>query len=374
MVMKNVMGIINLNETEMFLEQITQQRPLAAVPFAGRYRLIDFVLSNMVNSGIHNVGIMVRHKYRSLLDHLRSGKEWDLDRKWEGLYILPPAQGQSTVEFHKGDLENFYANMDYIKNSRQKYVLVTSSNMVCNLDYRKVFEFHNQTNADITLIYKDYQPGEADLWQSTIVEVDENNRVTDMEINPIRISSNKLSMEMYIMDKQLLLDLIDACVSRGDHNLVRDGIIKNIHRLKVCGYKYTGHLSRIYSTQSYYERSMELLQPEIWCDLFLRAGLIYTKVKDEAPAKYMENSKVLNSLVANGCVIEGRVENSILFRGVKIHKGAYVKDSIIMQKSEIGENAVVENIICDKDVHITRRKNLKGEKNYPIVIAKGTVI
>lgn len=373
--MKNVLGLINLSENEAFMDKLTKYRPLAAVPFAGRYRLIDFVLSNMVNSDMHKVGIMTRSKYRSLLDHLHAGKEWDLDRKRDGLFILPPAQSQNEIAdvIDKGDLGNFYANRDYIRRSSQKYVLISGSNMICNLDYHAAFQFHLDKKAHITVLYKPYNELEDNL-QVTTLDVDGMGRVKGMDINPERIKHRNVSMEMYLMEKELLLDLIDSCASRGKSNLTRDGIVNNLERLNVYGYPFDGHLARINSVESYYRHSMELLDPAIWHELFREAGTIYTKVKDEAPAKYKLGSEVHNSLVASGCIIEGRVENCILFRGVKVQKGAHIKNSIIMQKGEIEGDAYLENVICDKDVKITSKKILKGELKYPFIIGKGIVI
>lgn len=370
--MQDVMGIINLNENEEMLREITRHRPLAAVPFAGRYRLIDFMLSSMVNSGIQNVGILVQQKYRALMDHLRSGKEWDLARKRDGLFILPPAQAKPSG--CKGDIENFYNNLDYITSSRQQYVLLAGSAMVCNLNFRKAFQFHQNSKADITMIYKEQELEEADLKHSTIIECSPNGRVIDIAVNPAKATSRKVSMEMYIMSKQLLLDLVTASAARGGTDLLIDGILKNLGQIHISGYQYKGFMARIHSIPSYYKHNMELLKSDKWHDLFFKSGPVYTKVKDEAPVKYKESAQVKNAMIANGCVIEGTVENSILFRGVRVKPGAYVKDSIIMQKCEIGENAKVENVICDKDVSITAGKWLKGEDNYPMVIEKGTVI
>ncbi|HEY3425875.1 MAG TPA: glucose-1-phosphate adenylyltransferase subunit GlgD [Negativicutes bacterium] len=371
--MKNVLGLINLNESEEYVTEITKHRPLAAVPFGGRYRLIDFVLSSMVNSGIQNVGILLRHKHRSLMDHLRSGKEWDLARKYEGLFILPPAPGMCFGENSRADIENFYHHLNYLANCRQKYVLITGSNMICNINYHRAFKFHQDMQADITILYKENNE-ENDCLQGTLLEVEPDGRVVDIAIHPPTMTGNKISMEMYIMERTLLMDLIAGCNARGGSDLVKDGFIKHLAKLKVYGYQHKGYLARIHSIKSYYRHNMELLKSEKWQDLFFKSGPVYTKVKDEAPVKYKEGAKVSNTMIANGCIIEGRVENSVLFRGVKVSKGAYIKDSIIMQKTIIAENAIVENVICDKDVQITSGKWLKGDKNFPLVVEKGTVI
>ncbi|SHE29959.1 glucose-1-phosphate adenylyltransferase subunit GlgD [Desulforamulus putei] len=371
--MKNVMGIINLMEDEEFLKEISHHRPAAAVPFGGRYRMIDFVLSNMVNSGIRNVGIIVQHKYRALMDHLGNGKEWDLDRKRDGLFYLPPGQGCQQGSY-RWDLRHFHTHLDYLQYSRQKYILISGSNMICNIDYRDAFQFHQAMNADITILYKDMENTGEDLSRCHMVETAEDGRIIDLEINPNKMRGSKMSMEMCIMEKSLLVELIHRCYSRGECDLVRDGFIRNLNRLRIYGFPYQGYLAHIDSIQSYYNHSMELLRPEIWQQLFFDKGLIITKVKDGAPTKYSKGSRVHNALIANGCIIEGTVENSIIFRGVKIGQGAHIKDSIIMQKCKIEEGALVENVIADKEVTITKGKHLKGEKNYPMVIMKKTVI
>ncbi|MBZ4645237.1 MAG: glucose-phosphate adenylyltransferase [Petroclostridium sp.] len=371
--MRNVLGIINNTKNDEFLKEITYNRSIASVPIGGRYRLIDFVLSNMVNSGIQNIGILVQNKYRSLLDHLRSGKEWDLDRKRDGLFILPPSPSYP-VPIRKGDLENFYNNLSHFSRSRQKYVIISGTDVVCNIDYTNAFNFHQEMDADITIIYNEVDKDGEDLTQCTVLDIAKNNRIIGMEVNPVNIKNNKISMEMYIMKKNLLIDLIDECVSRGNYDFVKDAIIKNIDQLKMYGYPHQGYVARINSIQSYYKHNMDLLSPAVWKDLFFNSGLIYTKVKDQAPAKYMDNAEVKNALVANECIIEGKVENSVLFRGVRIHKGVHIKNSIIMEKCNIEENSVLENVILDKEVHISKGKKIIGVPGYPVVIEKKTAI
>ncbi|MCE5284971.1 MAG: glucose-1-phosphate adenylyltransferase subunit GlgD [Pelosinus sp.] len=371
--MQNVMGIINLNGDEKLLKEITECRPLAAVPFGGRYRVIDFVLSSMVNSGIENVGILLHDKYRSIMDHLRSGKEWDLARKSDGLFILP--SGQPRLPGSKlGDVDNLYHNLDYLENSRQQYVLLSGSSMVCNINYRKAFKYHQDSGADITILYKEMAENEGEQAEGMSLILDDTGRMLDMSFVSKTLGVKRMSMDMYILKRELLIEFVKECKSVGDTNLIRDGFYKNRDKLKIYGFQYKGYFANIHSLQSYYKHNMELLKVDKWQDLFMKAGLVYTKVKDEAPAKYQESAKVANTMVANGCIVGGRVENSILFRGVKVHKGAYIKDSIIMQKCEIAENAIVENVICDKDVQITAGKWLKGEKNYPLFVEKGTVV
>jgi glucose-1-phosphate adenylyltransferase len=372
MTMKRLMGIINLYNHKDVLWELTRRRPLAAVPFAGRYRLIDFALSNMINSKIANVGIMMAGNYRSLMDHIRSGKEWDLARKRDGLFLLPPA-AVNPGEGFQGDLHAFQSNFDYLQNSRQSHVIVSGCNMVCNVNYEEAFAFHQAKGADITVLYKP-MTGMDQCPQCSMLGITEEGRVHDVEINPVRARNHNLSLEMYIMDKRLLIELVDEAVSHGGTTFVRDALMKNLSTLKVYGYAHSGYLAHLISIRSYYHHSLELLRPEVWKELFFANGMIYTKVKDEAPTKYNNSAKVSNSMIANGCILEGTVENSIIFRAVKVHKDAVIRNSIIMQKGDIGPGAVLENMICDKDVRISAGKRLMAESNYPLVITKGSVI
>ncbi len=368
--MASLAGIINLHEPEERIRELTRHRSLAAVPFGGRYRLIDFTLSNMVNAGFRNVGILLSDKYGALLDHLKNGKEWDLDRRRDGLFLLPPAShhgpGGPAVS---GDIPNFFHNMDYILKTRQEYVLISGSNMICNMNYRDVFDYHLAKNADITIVYSET----ANLTKNppyTNVVTGEDNRVVDLAVNPRTPKGDKASLNMYILSKELLIDIIDHCTSRGKEDFLRDGIIPRLSELAVYGYPYRGYVGEINSLQNYYKHSMELLNPAVWQELFFKSGLIHTKVKHEPPVRYLDGAVVRNSIIANGCIIEGTVENSILFRGVHVQKGAVVRDSIVMQKSQVGPNVLLQNAILDKDVQVSAGKHLIGDSSYPIVIHK----
>jgi glucose-1-phosphate adenylyltransferase len=369
--MKHVMGVINLVNEPDDLEELTYHRCAASVPFGGRYRLIDFALSNMVNSGIDNVAVFTQHKYRSLMDHLGSGKEWDLDRKRGGLFVLPAVLDESSG-MSRGDLYQFYCHRDYFYRGKEEFVIVSRGHMVCNINFTDAVRYHEEMKADITVIYKDTTEDEPAKFRRLAVKDD--GRVTVMEDHTGRLRTNHVSMEMYIMSKALLLDMVESCLAQGYDHLVRDGIMKNIDKLSVYGYKYEGYMGIVNSIPSYYKHSMQLLNPKIWRELFFQRDLIYTKVKDEPPAKYLEHAWVRNALIANGCTIEGKVENSILFRGVKIRKGVYVKNSIILQNCEIEESVIIENAILDKDVFISRGRVLTGDHKAPFIAHKSKVI
>ena len=372
--MKNVMGILKLTESEKYLREITAYRGVSSIPFGSRYRLIDFILSNMVNSGINNVGVFTHEKSRSLVDHLRSGKWWDLHRLNNGLFILPTeAISQPRIPL-RGDLEIFQAHIDYLNNSSQEYVLITNSNMVCNIDFKKVFDYYKEQKADVVLVYKKDSLYTNDFDHLTLMDINEKQRVVDIEDCPLRPRFENVFMDMTIMKKSLLLDIINTCCARGGADLLKDGLIKNIDKLKIFGFHHEGFLARITTMESYFKYSMELLQPGVWYELFNSSRPIYTKVKNSPSTEYHKTARVKNSLIASGSLIEGIVENSIIFRGVAVYKDSVVKNSIVISKSIIEEKACIENVILDKDARVSRNKVLKGDIRYPIFIGKKSVI
>lgn len=369
--MKNVLGVINLVNELDDLEELTYNRAVASVPFGGRYRLIDFILSSMVNSGIRNVAVFTHTKYRSLMDHIGSGKEWDLARKQHGLFILPPAM-EELQEMLKGDLYYFYKHRDYFTRSSQDLILISRSHMVCNIDLREVVDFHRESKADITMVYKEDQ--DQIHAKCRRIQMNTQGRVTQMQDHFGRSDSDKVSMEIFVMKKDLLLDLVETSLAQGYDHFVRNAIMKNVDRLTIYGFPYKGYLGVVNTIQSYFQHSMNLLNPDVWNDLFFNPGPIYTKVKDEPPTKYTSRSVVSNSLIANGCVIDGTVENSILFRGVKVNSGVHLKNCIVLQNGHISERASIENAILDKEVVVSNDKTLKGDSQAPFIAAKRKII
>lgn len=367
------MGIITTTKSEDLLKEITQPRCMSSVPFGGRYRMIDFTLSNMVNSGIHNIGVITSHKYRSLMDHLGAGKEWGLDRKAEGLMILPsasPSIFRKTIRF---DMKDLYENHEYLEKSRQKYLLLAGNNMICNINYKDMLQYHIKNNAQVTVVYKEEICHGDDLNDLAFWDVEPDGRVTGFHFNPNIGEKNKISLEMIIMERELLIDMIRVAHSMGNWDLA-DVLAANISELRIFAYQFKGYLAAINSVESYFKCNMDLLDPHVWNELFFKYGPIYTKIKDGPPTKYADYSKNSNVLVGTGCNIMGNIEDSILFRGVAIGRGATVKNAIIMQKSVVEENVVLENVILDKEVIIRKGTILKGDKKSPIVISKKSVI
>jgi glucose-1-phosphate adenylyltransferase len=366
-----VMGVINLIHEADEMGSLTASRCLATVPFGGRYRLIDFVLSSMVNSGIPKVAVFAHTKFRSLMDHLGSGSNWDLHRKQSGLFVLPPSMEELT-DFGKGDLYHFYRNRDYFARSPLEYVVISRSHMVCNVDFVKVLDQHRETGADITVVCK--RSPEALPGLARKVKINESGRIIEMQDHFGRLESDVVSMEMYVLSKELLLDLVETSLAQGRDHFVRHTILSRLNQLIVNAYMHEGILGVVNNIAAYYHHSMELLQPAVWKELFFEPGSIYTKVKDEPPTHYRNGADVTHSLIANGCDIEGTVYNSILFRGVKVGKGAVVRNSIVMQNGVIGEGGSLENCILDKEVEIRALQQLKGSAEMPFIALKRKVI
>ena len=371
--MRDTMGIIITDDDR--IPPITDIRAVGALPIAGSYRMIDFILSNMANSGITNIGVITESNYSSLMDHMKSGSPWDLDRKDYGLSILPPNLASFDYFSGRGDLDRLAGARYFLRKSNQTYVILSMGNILYNINLDDVMEKHIESQSDITVVYKDMKGvPEVELSRHTLIELDENNRVTDMEVKPQYPKSSKACLELYVMEKALLESIIDECVSRGEHYFVRDGLAKKLSGINIYGYEFNGYSDKIDSLKSYFENNMAFLNEKIRLELLNPKNPVYTKNKDLSPVVYKENAKVENSLISNGCLIEGTVKNSVLSRGVVVKKGAVVKNSIIMQDSVIEEGVSLDYAILDKEVVITKDKKLVGQNSYPVSIAKGSVV
>ena len=373
--MKDVMGLIYTGENDIHLGELTSQRAVAAMPIAGRYRVIDFQLSSMVHTGIKNVGIIAQKNYSSLMDHVGSGREWDLHGK-QGMVILPPYLTRDNMGVYSGLLDALKSNTNFLQRSKQEYVVLTNSHTIYNVDFTDAIRSHVDHGADITLLYnkgeKAASQGEHDIYFS----VDENSLITGMEIGAVQPNCDCAAMKIYIVRRELLRQLVEQGAANGLHDFERDILQRAVNEgnLRLYGYEYKGIAWQIDSIQSYFNFNMALLDSGFRRQLFPSERPIYTKVRDDMPARYVEESECSNSLIANGCVIEGRVENSILFRGVHVAQGAVVKNSIVMQDAQIQEGAEIDHCILDKQSVIRRNGRLIAPAAYPIVIAKNVVI
>ncbi|MFA7672474.1 MAG: glucose-1-phosphate adenylyltransferase subunit GlgD [Clostridia bacterium] len=375
--MKDVLGIIFAEGNEDGLGALTTMRSVAAVPIASRYRVIDFIMSSMVNSGITNIGIITQRNYKSLMDHLGSGKEWDLNRKIGGLLLIPPFSSKDAMNSNTlGDLSDLSGALDFLEKSPQKYVVLSKSHLICNLNFNEAFNQHVERNAVVTILYKNLEPmsESSGLKNRYFLKTDDEGRITEIKGYSSTNDSTSISLNIYIINKEFLLYLIRDGLAIGEKGTLSEIFSRRLQHMRMMGYNCDGFVARIDSIKTYYQANMMILNQDIFGKLFFEPGLIYTKVKDEAPTKYQESAAVKNSLIADGCIINGTVENSIIFRGVKIEKGAYVKDSIIMQNSEVRENAILEHVILDKEVIIRQDIRLTGQESYLILINKGAIV
>lgn len=372
----NTLGLIFSDSSAVSLGELMKVRSLAAVPVGGRYRIVDFMLSNMVNSGIINIGITTGHKHRSLSDHVGSGRAWDIARKETGLFLISPPEGE-LASSDGGELDFVNSAMSFLNRSRQEYVLISDCNTICNIELERIEEFHFLNDADITLVYSEVKrltPRE--LKRQIMLDIDENGEVSDIQLYPKKQSSNFSYMNMMFIKKDLLIDIVGDCLAHDRHSIIKDVLLAGLGKYRIFAYRFDGYKKTIDSIKSFFEFNLELLNPDVRSELFGGGDgrSIQTKVKDSVPAKYGTSAEVKNSVVADGCVIEGKVENCIVFRGVKIGKGSVVKNSVIMQDSRIMDNCCVENSIFDKEVILCSGKRLIGQETYPLVIGKRRVV
>ena len=367
--MGNVLGLVFANMHDTTLGDMTKNRTMGSVMFGGRYRLIDFPLSNMVNSGISEVGVITKSNYQSLLDHLGSAREWDLARKKGGLYILPPF-GNVESTLYRGRIEALYGAMSFIKHSRAKYVILSDCDVVTNIDYKPIVAAHIESGADITAVAHTGVYSSDDIKTSTVFNVDADKNVTSVLINPDISGTCTTSLNVFVMSMDFLIETVNDAMARGNVSFERNILQEKCRELKIKIYEYDNYFSKLNSPESYFKSNMALLEPENARKLFVPKRSIYTKVSDNAPVKYDLDSKVSNSLIADGCIIEGEVENSVLFRGVKVGKGAKVKNCILMQDTVVEKGADIEYLITDKQVTITSGTEMKGTDSYPVYIAK----
>ncbi len=373
----NALGIIFPNSYDKTMPEMTNDRLMASIPFASRYRLIDFILSSMVNGGIDNVTIMVKENYWSLIDHLGSGREWDLARKNGGLNIVPPF-AMRNQKVYGGRIEALVNILAFLKKQKEEYVIISDANIAVNFDFADMIQKHIESGADVTLAYANLEGPKTlpDTIESGrdmyyLVDLDVDGRVTDIKINrELSPGPHDLSMNIYIMRRDRMIELVHDAYVDGGIYFERDVLLRNIKDLHIQGYKFSGYFAVIYGMKTYYDESMRLLKNDN-LDALFEGNTIYTKIRDDNPTRYIGDPKVVNTMAADGCVIEGEVENSILFRGVKIAKGAKVKNAILMQDTVVGENTEVRYVITDKNVKIGRDQKISGSQEYPFYVPKG---
>ena len=374
----DALGIIFPNSYDSLVPDLVSERLMASIPFASRYRMCDFMISSMVHCGIDNISILVRKNYHSLLDHLGNGREWDLARKNGGLNIVPPF-AQKQIKVFSGRIEALESIRGYLMKQTEKYVILSDANMAVNFDFNTLLDAHIKSGADVTMVYRKQEIPQSLIRQSTdgmdlyyALGIN-GDRVSKIYINPKESGEMNFSLNIYVVERELLMRMVDEAYLHGDVYFVRDILEKKIDQMDVRGFCYDGYVAHIHDMNSYFEENMRLLKEENINALF-SGNQIYTKIRDDNPTRYINGAKAKNVMVADGCVIEGEVENSVLFRGVKIGKGAKVKNCVLMQDTVIEDNASVEYVITDKNVTISEGKSLTGNDTFQVYVAKGQVV
>ena len=364
----NALGVIFANTYDNLVPELVAERAMASIPFGGRYRLIDFVLSGMANAGIDNISIIVRKNYHSLMDHLGAGREWDLTRKRGGLNIVPPFAERS-VKMYSSRVDALDSILTWLEGQKERYVVLSDSYIAMNFDFGKLVDAHVASGADVTMVYNRAPIPEGARSDNYTIRMDETGRVAEILSNDYRMGEQNLAMNIYVIERESLIHLIHDAAVRGLVYFERDILARNLKLLNVQGYEFKGYASRISDMKSYFDENMRLLQPGSMEQLF-DAAPIYTKIRDDNPTRYLAGSSVKNSLLADGCVIEGTVENCVLFRGCQVKKGAVVKNSVLMQDTVVESDSNVEYVVTDKNVHITAGKKLTGTDTFPVFVAK----
>lgn len=367
--MENCLGIILNSNIENEFGSLCNNRPSYMLPFVGRYRLIDFTISNMVNHNIKTIALYTGDKIRSTMDHLGDGKPWELNRRFTGLFLFPPTYDDNKMG-RMGEVSQIYSTEPFYQNMKEEYVYFAHPNIIAKVDLNEAFNRFIDTDADVTLIYKQQIDPKGEYINVDKLHLNKNGELINIGLNLGTEHTFNQHLGMGFMKKSVLMSLVKTATEKGIVNLLKDAMLLQKHRLKINTYEYKGYVQTIRNLETYFKSNMDLLDPEVYKNMFFTEGLVYTKAKDEPPTIYKDHAKVENSLIANGCVIEGTVEDSILFRGVKVGKGAIVKNSILMQKTEIGENAVVVNTILDKYSCIEEGVNVAGSPTIPYVLEK----
>lgn len=374
----NALGIIFPNSYDNWVPELVTERSMASIPFAGRYRMVDFILSGMVNCGIDNITLPVRKNYHSLMDHLGSGREWDLTRKNGGLNIVPPF-AEKGVKVYDGRVEALASILTFLKSQKEKYVVMADANIAVNFDFNALINAHVESGADVTVVYTQQEVPSAMMSAPTeskemyyTLDLD-GNKVTRIRINTKDEGIRNVGMNISILDRELLIDLISVAYVHGYIYFERDVLAHQLDKLNVQAYKFDGYFARICDMKSYFDENMKLLDDANLDGLFA-PNPVYTKIRDDNPTRYIAGAAAKNIMAADGCVIEGDVENSILFRGVKVGKGAKVKNCVLMQDTVIEDGAVVEYVITDKKVTITAGKEVKGTDSYQVFVAKNKTV
>ncbi|MEW4412390.1 glucose-1-phosphate adenylyltransferase subunit GlgD [Clostridium sp. AN503] len=363
-------GIVLAGGNSKRMRELSNKRAISAMPVAGSYRSIDFVLSNMSNSHIQNVAVFTQYNSRSLNEHLSSSKWWDFGRKQGGLFVFTPTITAENSDWYRGTADALYQNLTFLKNSHEPYVVIASGDGVYKLDFNKVLEYHIEKKADITVVCKKMAEDE-DVTRFGLVKINDDGRIVEFEEKPMVATSNTVSCGIYVIRRRQLIELIERCAAEDRVDFVRDILVRYKNLKRIYAYKMDHYWSNIASVESYYKTNMDFLKPEVRNYFFKEYPDIYSKVDDLPPAKYNPGAKVKNSLISSGSIINGTVENSILFKKAYVGNNCVIKNSIILNDVYIGDNTVIENCIVESRDTIRANTTYIGTpEDIKIVIEK----
>ncbi len=367
-----VAGIIFANINDTLLKRLTSKRSMASVPFGARYRLIDFPLSNLVNAGVSSVGIITKENYRSLMDHVGNGVYWDLDRKNGGLYLLPPYVTSGTKRYN-GTVDALHGAIDYIDRCNAEYIVLCNADTIANINFNAALKSHIEKKADITLVYHNGKPpvNNADLM---LFKMNDDDRIESIGFEPKADEDADYFAGSIILSRKLLMSLVEEAYSEGQVSFTADVIAHMTDKLRIYGFRHNEFFAVLNGTDAYYKASMALLDTNVRRQLFGRGRPVFTKTRDDMPTRYGTKANVKNSIIADGCVINGTVKNSILFRGVTVEKDAVVENCILMQETAVGTAADIKNVIADKNAAIGDNMILKGTPEKCVFVKKNQVV
>lgn len=361
-------GIILAGGNNNKMRELSNKRAIAAMPIAGSYRSIDFALSNMSNSHIQKVAVLTQYNARSLNEHLMSSKWWDFGRKQGGLYVFTPTVTADNSWWYRGTADAIYQNLSFLKNSHEPYVVIASGDGIYKLDYNKVLEYHISKRADVTVVCTDKY--EDDVTRFGVLKMNADGRIEEFDEKPMVSDSHTISTGIYVLRRRQLIEMIEKCAQEDRHDFVTDILIRYKNLKRIYGYKIDSYWNNISTVEAYYKTNMDFLKPDVRNYFFKQEPLIRTKIDDLPPAKYNPGSNVKNSLVASGCIINGTVENSVLFKKVFVGNNCVIKNSVILNDVYLGDNTHIENCVVESRDTIRANSCHIGEDGIKVVVEK----
>lgn len=360
------LGIILAGGNNYMMKELSRKRAISAMPVAGSYRAIDFALSSMTNSHIQTVAVLTQYNSRSLNEHLSSSKWWDFGRKQGGMYVFPPTITPDNSFWYRGTADAIYQNLQFLKQRHEPYVVIASGDGVYKMDFNKVLEYHIAKRADVTIVCTESR--EADLSRFGVLKMNEDGRIEEFEEKPMVSSSNLISTGIYVIRRRQLIEMIEKSGEEDRYDFVKDILIRYKNLKRIYGYRMDTYWSNISTVESYYKTNMDFLKPEVRDYFFRQYPSIYSKIDDLPPAKYNPGTNIKNSLISSGCIINGQVENSVLFKKVFVGNNCVIKNSVILNDVYIGDNTHIENCVVESHDTIRANSYLCGEDGIKIVI------